>query len=105
LGHARDIAARPVEPGDQAEPNWITAYFENDWNGRSRCLGYNCGWSSGSDNHCHLTKYQIGRQREQALVLIISEAIFNRDILAFDKACPSNLGETRSRGAEYRQAL
>src|SRR5262245_6330920 len=53
----------------------------------SRCLGHNCRWSSGSDNHCHLTTYQVGRQRGQALVLIISEAIFNCDILAFDKAC------------------
>ena len=37
---ARDIAARPVKPGDQAEPNWITASITKTIGMvRGRCLG------------------------------------------------------------------
>src|SRR5215475_2790761 len=36
-----DIAARPVETGDQAEPNRVAAACEDDRDRRSRRLGYN----------------------------------------------------------------
>src|SRR5262245_2523025 len=36
-----DIAARPVETGDEAEPNRVAAACEDDRDRRSRRLGYN----------------------------------------------------------------
>src|SRR5262245_1400312 len=56
LGHARDVAAWPIQSGDQAELYRVTAYFEDDWNGSSCRLRNNCRWGSGRDNHCHLTE-------------------------------------------------
>src|SRR5262249_45634787 len=87
LAHARDIAARSAESVDETKTDRIPAYFENNWNGCGSPFGDNCCRSRGHKDHCHLTTDQIGRQRGQPLVLIVSEAIFNRDVLAFHKTC------------------
>src|SRR5262245_47051076 len=37
-GHARNVAARPVEAGDKADPDWITSHLKDDRYGSRRNL-------------------------------------------------------------------
>jgi hypothetical protein len=41
-GDTGDVAARPVEAGDEAELDRIASAYEDDRDRRSRRLGYNC---------------------------------------------------------------
>jgi hypothetical protein len=36
LGYARDVAARPVQARDEAEPNWVAARLKDNRDGRGR---------------------------------------------------------------------
>jgi hypothetical protein len=86
-GHSGDVAARPVEAGDQAQPHRIGAEHEDDWYRRGGGL---CRerWSGAAacDDQGHLTASQIGRQFRQPIGLIVRPAIFDRHILALDVA-------------------
>ena len=68
LGHARDVAARPIKTGDEAKPDRVAARFEDDRNGRGRRLCRKRRRSAGRGNHGHLTMNQIGRQCRQSVV-------------------------------------
>src|SRR5262245_11458525 len=80
-----DIAARPVETGDEAELNRVAAACVDDRDCRSRRLGYDCRGGVSSD-HRHLTAYQIGCEVGQSVGLVLRPAILDRHILALDVA-------------------
>ena len=63
LGHARDVAARPVKAGDEPDLDGVGAPFEDDWNGRGRRLCRKCGHSGGRGNYGNFAMNQIGRHR------------------------------------------
>src|SRR5262249_37376165 len=81
-----DIAARPVETGDEAELNRVGAAGEDDRDRRSRRLGCNCREGVMRSDHRHLTAYQIGCEVGQSVVLVLRPAILDRHILALDVA-------------------
>src|SRR5262249_43381829 len=81
-----DIAARPVETGDEAELNRVAAACEDDRDCRSRRLGCNCRRGVMRSDHRHLTAYQIGCEVGQSVDLVLRPAILDRHILALDVA-------------------
>ena len=81
LSHARDVAARMVKVGDEAELDRIGTRFKDYRNGRGRRLSRKRCRGSGCGNHGHLTMKQIGRQRWQPIVLAICPAVFDRHVL------------------------
>src|SRR5262245_30114681 len=83
-GDTGDVAARPVETGDEAELNRVAAGYEDDRDRRSRRLGYNCRGDVMRSDHRHLTAYQIGCEVGQSVVLVLRPAILDHDILALD---------------------
>src|SRR5262249_21242506 len=83
-GDTGDVAARPVETGDEAELNRVAAAYEDDRDRRSRRLGYICRDDVMSSDHRHLTAYQIGCEVGQSVVLVLRPAILDHDILALD---------------------
>jgi hypothetical protein len=82
LGHARDIAARPAKAGDETEPDWVAARFEDDRNGRGCRLCRKRRGSAGRGNHGNLTMNQIGRHRRQPIILAFRPTVFDRYVLA-----------------------
>ena len=81
-----DIAARPVEAGDEAEFDRVAAAYEDDRDRRSRRLGCNCRGGVVRGDHCHLTAYQIGCEVGQSIVLVLRPAILDRHVPALDVA-------------------
>jgi hypothetical protein len=79
-----DIAARPVETGDETELNRVTTACEDDRDRRSRRFGYHCRGSVMRSDHRHLTAYQISCEVGQSFLLVLRPAILDRDILALD---------------------
>ena len=64
--HARDVAARPVEAGNEAVADRIAPAREDDRHCRGRGLGR--GHRNGvAGDHSHLPVKQIGHQRRQPL--------------------------------------
>jgi hypothetical protein len=84
LGHARDVAAWPVQTGDEAELDRIGAGFEHDRNGRGRRLRRQCRRGAGSGNYRDVTLNQIGRQRRQPVILALRPAVFDCNVAAID---------------------
>ena len=84
-GDTRDVAARPVEAGDEAELDRIGAEREDDGYRRGRRLGRERrpGAAAGN-NHRYLAANQIGRQRRQPIRFVVGPAVFDRDVLALD---------------------
>jgi len=78
LGHARDVAARPVKVGDETELDRVAAHFEDDRNGRGRRLCCERRRSSGRGNHGHLTLNQISHHRRQPIASALRPAVFDR---------------------------
>jgi hypothetical protein len=86
-GHAREIAARSVQTGDEPESDRITADEEDDRNGRGRGFGRERPKDLiGRGDHGDLSTDQIGCQHRQPIVLLLRPAIFDRDIPALDIA-------------------
>jgi hypothetical protein len=82
---ACDVAARMVEAGDEAIPNWIATANEDD---RNRC---GCGHDRARcnnipDDHGRLPTNEIGRQPRQTIRLIVAPAIVDGNVLALDKS-------------------
>src|SRR5262245_35446559 len=81
-----DIAAGPVETGDEVELNRVAAACEDDRDRRSRRLGYDCRGGVMRSDHRHLTAYQISCEVGQSVVLVLRPSILDDDILALDVA-------------------
>ena len=86
-GHARGIAAGPVEAGNEAEPDRVGGRRKHDRNGRSCRLCRQPCRSGKRRNRGHLVVNQIGRQSGKPLILIPGETIFDSYVLTLDKAC------------------
>jgi len=80
-----EVAAGPIEAGDEVEFDRITADIENDWNRGSRCLDSQCsGGAPGHDNYRNLALNQISRERGQSIDLTFRPAVFDRNVLALN---------------------
>jgi hypothetical protein len=84
-GHAGDVAARPIEIGNQARSNRIVADYEDD-RCRARCRLGGLRRSAVADDHRHPTPHQVCRQLRQPILLPVRPAVLHRDILAIDEA-------------------
>ena len=84
--HARDVAARPVEAGDEAVPDRVAAAREDDRHRRG------CGLGRQSAALLSATITATGRRIRSATragnrsVLTFRRAEFDRDVLALDEA-------------------
>src|SRR5262249_43250647 len=81
------IAPRLVEASDQARFDRVHAGAEDNWNGRGQAFEYACRISAGgSGDDRDATSDQISGPFRQPIVLIVGPAIFDRYVLALDKA-------------------
>jgi hypothetical protein len=78
-----EIAARPVEAGNEAQFYRVGASNEDNGNRRGRRLGCErrggAGWR---DDDCHSTADQIGGQFRQSIVVILRPSVFDSHVLA-----------------------
>ena len=86
LGHAGDVAARPVKAGDEAELDRVAARFEDDRNGRGRRLRRKRRRSGRCGNHGHPTMNQISHHCRQPISSTLRPTVFDRHVLAIDVA-------------------
>jgi hypothetical protein len=87
-GHARNVAARPVQAGDKSSFDRVDPCLEDDGNRRSRRLGRVCcshAARRGDDGHAAAAD-RIGRQFRQPIEIILRKAVFDRHIPALDVA-------------------
>ena len=85
-GHAREVAARPVQAGDKSSLDRVDAVWKTIGIVVVAAFAAGAAGVPDRDNHGHLTANQIGRQCRQSVVLILRPAIFDRYVLAFDIA-------------------
>src|SRR5262249_40927173 len=82
--YARDVAARPVEAGDEPKHDGVAANYEDNGNGRSRRLCGTDRWGPRSrDDYGYSVVDQIGRQCGEPIVLTVRVAVFDRNVPAF----------------------
>jgi hypothetical protein len=98
--HAGDIAARPVQAGDQSLLDRIAPSREDDRYGRGCGPGHEHG-NSVPDDHGHRPSDQIIHQSRQSVILTLAPAKFDRDVLALDQTCL--LQALAERGYEFRR--
>src|SRR5262249_20924159 len=60
---ARQVAARPIETGNKAELDGVSADAEHDWDAAGRSLSRESTRNSDCDDHTHLKLDQISNQR------------------------------------------
>ena len=84
--HPGDVAARPVEAGDQTKCDRVTAAGKDNRNLCGRRLGGNRGSTPRCDDHVHLPTNQISRERRQSIILTLGPAVFDRHVAALDVA-------------------
>src|SRR5262249_26542594 len=81
------ISARATEACDEAIPDRVATAGENDRNRRGCRLGRECrAWSTGCDDHRHLTANQVCGQPRQPIVVALRPAIFDCHVLTLDEA-------------------
>src|SRR5262249_48886614 len=81
---AGDVAAGPVEAGDEAERDRVAAGAEDDRDGGGRGLGGKRRFrNAGADDNCNAAADQIGCQARQALRFIIRPPIFDLYVATF----------------------
>ena len=86
-GYARNIAARPIEVGNQTNSDRVVAGDEYDRRCSCCRLGNQRGLAVAND-HRGLTTDQIGHQPRKPVELTVRKAVFDGDILALDKTGP-----------------
>jgi hypothetical protein len=87
-GRASDIAARPIEVGNDTSLDRVGADREHDGNRRRHRFGRECGWSTAVRNggyQCNPTLNEFGRKCRKPTVLIISPAGIKRHIVTIDE--------------------
>src|SRR5262245_62822111 len=62
-GHARDVAARSAQAGDQSKLDWVARGLKYDRNCCGRCLGGESCRGANGHNHGYLATDQIDRER------------------------------------------
>jgi hypothetical protein len=88
VAHAGQIAARPIETGDQTKFDRVAAHAEHDRNRRCRGFGSQrrANAAAGQSDDIDSAADEIGDQCRQALVAGVAEAVFDRDVVALDVA-------------------
>src|SRR5215475_15359283 len=84
--HAREIASRSTEAGDQTKLDRVTASVEDNWNRSGCCPCREYRSSVHPDNDGYLTTNQFGRHRWQPIISALRPAVFNRHVPALDIA-------------------
>ena len=86
------IAAWPVQAGDEARGDRIAAHDKHDRNGRGRRLGsQRRGGPAGRNQDGHPPAHEFGRKLRKSIIATFCSAKFDRHVLPFDE---SNLDET-----------
>ena len=80
---ASKIAAGTIEARYQAEPDRITARCKDDWDGPRRHLDGQCRIACHSDDHRHLSAYQISGKRRQLFEMALGCVVLYRHVAAF----------------------
>src|SRR5262245_9651939 len=102
--YTRDVAARPIEAGDEPAPDRVAADEEDDRYAHGRRLGrqrrYLAAWCN---NDRHLSTHEIGGERRQSIVLSVSPAIVQGDVSTLEEsgiiqASPDHRKERRING-------
>ena len=83
-GHARNIAARPVQVSDEAEPDWVAPVSKTIGMVVVAAFAASAAGVDGRSNHSHLTLNQVRRHRGQPINLLLRPAVFDRHVLALD---------------------
>ena len=83
---ARDVAARPVEAGNETKFDRVAADVKTIGIVAVAALAASAAGGADRDDHGHLAANQIGRQRRQPIVLTFRPAVFDRYIAALDIA-------------------
>ena len=87
VAHARDVATRMVEAGDETQIDRVTGAEKDDRNSRGRLLCRQCPSSATEyGDHGHLSANQLVRQRQQSIVLPLRPPVFDRHVAALDVA-------------------
>ena len=81
--HAREVAAGPIEAGDEAARHRIAGADKHNRNLCGCSLGYRRRWGIGRD-HRDFTTYEIGSQYPDAIVLTPRPLVIHRDISTVD---------------------
>jgi hypothetical protein len=84
LGHAGDVATRPVQAGHQAKLDRVTGRLEDDRNGSGRTFGCEGCGRAGRCDHAYPSAHQIGHQSRKSIVVPLRPMVFDRDVLALD---------------------
>src|SRR5262249_46188716 len=113
---ARRVAAGTGEAGDKGGAGGVFGNGKDDRDGRGSCLGRQRRvGTSGCDDHGDLPANQFSYQRRYPMDLILTPAVFDRDVLALDMAgilkalaeCAYtvrlSIGRTRVDDANHRQ--
>src|SRR6516165_3412076 len=83
--YARQVAIRPVEARDKADPHWIATGVEDDRDRCSRRLDrQRRNVAAGRSDHSHFTAHQVGCKSRQPVVMTVRPSILDRDILTLD---------------------
>src|SRR6516164_5820354 len=93
--HARRVAARTSEVGDETELNRIRTNAEHDRDCRGRGLCRERRRDGNCDDHCYLTAHQLRRHFRQSAVVPLCPTVLDRYVLPLQIA---GLGQTL---AEY----
>jgi hypothetical protein len=84
--HAREIASRSAEAGDQTKFDRIGRDEEHDWNRSGCCPCREHRWSARRDDDGHLTTNEFGCHCLQPIILALCPAVFDRHVPALDIA-------------------
>jgi hypothetical protein len=82
----REVAARTVEAGDEADLDRVGADPKNDRDRLGRRLGGQCSWRGARNDDGRLTAHQIGGQGEQSIVAAFRPSVLDRHVAALDIA-------------------
>ena len=86
-GDPGDVAARPIEAGDEALLNRVSAGLEDNGNRRSRRFGGKCRQRTARSNDGDLPPHQVGRQIRHPSEVIFRKAVFNCNVATLGEAC------------------
>jgi hypothetical protein len=95
--HTRDIAAGPVQVGNQTDLDRVRAHEKDDRDALRRGFGRKRSRRRDRHDHIHLARDQLGCHRRQPLVAAFSPAIVHRDVPPGNIAC---LTETLMKGRD-----
>src|SRR5262249_51444996 len=85
-GRAGDVAARPINAGDKTYFDWVRAKAEDNWDYCGCRFGGECRRRAPHDDHSYTSAYKFGGEFRQTVGLVVGRAVFDRQVLALDKA-------------------